>query len=361
MSYNPNSGDSGGGGALSFLFNGSPPPSTSGYTQSSNQLPSYYTDYTQNMLQTANNWASQPYPTYTGPRTAALNQDQQNSFGQTRDASQAYNGYAGAGADAIGAALNPNTSGLAAANPYLGEANQGIASQMGQFFNPYTQASNQNLSDNMAHNFQTNILPGLSNQFAAAGQLAGPGSTRMGDMENEAARNEQLAVSQGITQNNLGAFSGAMTGATNQAQLQGQLASTAGGLQQNANQMGIQGGQALANVGQTGLTTALTGASALNSVGTQQQGQTQKNLDTAYQDFQNQWQWPITGANAEHSILQGVQTPSAQQNYTYGINPQANFNYSPSGLNQLQNIFSPGAVSTASTATPSYDTPVPHK
>jgi hypothetical protein len=349
MSYNPNSGGNGGGGALSFLFNGSPPPSTSSYNQQSSQLPKYYTDYAQNMLHVANNWASQPYPTYTGPRVAALNQDQQNAYGQVRDASQAYNGYAGAGAGAIGMSIDPSHSGLNAASPYLNEANQGIAGQMGQFFNPYTQASNQNLADNMAHNYQTNILPGLANQFAAAGQLAGPGSTRMGDMQNEAARNEQQALSQGITANNLGAFSGAMQGAGAQANLQANLASTAGGLQQNANSLGVNAGTALANVGQTGQNTALGGASALNAIGQQQQGQTQKNLDTAYSDFQNQFNWPMTGVNAEHSILSGMQVPAAQQQYSYGINPQATQPgfFSPSGLNQLQNIFAPGAVKQA--------------
>jgi hypothetical protein len=343
MSYNPNSG--GNNGSLSFLFNGSPQASVSSYNQSSAQLPEYYTDYTQNMLNTAKNWASQPYPTYTGPLVASLNQDQQNSFGQVQNASQAYNGYAGAGANAVGAALNPNTSGLAAANPYLNEANQGIAAQVGQFMNPYLNQTNQNLAYQSGLNFQNTVAPALTDQFAAAGQLAGPGSTREGDMMNQAAYNQEQALGQAQATADSAGYNTAVQGASNQANLQGQLASTAGGLQQNANQLGITGGQTLAGIGQTGLNTALTGANALNTVGGQQQQQVQNNLNTAYQQFQNQFNWPITGLSAEQSALQGMQIPSANVQYSYGINPNAHF--SPSGLNQLANIFSPTVAQQA--------------
>lgn len=343
MSYNPNSASS--GGPLSFLFNGSAQPSVSSYNQSSAQLPAYYTDYTQNMLNTASNWASQPYPTYTGPLVASLNQDQQNSFGQVRGDSQAYNGYAGAGANAVGAALNPNTSGLAAANPYLGEANQGIAAQVGQFMNPYLSQTNQNLAYQSGQNFQNTVAPALADQFAAAGQLAGPGSTREGDMMNQAAYNQEQALGQAQATADSGAYNTAVQGATSQANLQGQLASTAGGLQQNANQLGITGGQTLAGIGQTGLNTALTGANALNTVGGQEQQQTQNNLNTAYQQYQNQFNWPVTGLAAEQSAMQGMQVPSANVQYSYGINPYAQFGMS--GLNQLATIFSPTAAQQA--------------
>src|SRR5271155_3499955 len=88
-----------GGGPLAFLNQGTPPSASSNYSQSSTQLPSWYTDYTQQILNTAAQYAAQPYQAYQGPRIAA--QDPNST-----SAEQQSSGLSGTASGATQAAQN---------------------------------------------------------------------------------------------------------------------------------------------------------------------------------------------------------------------------------------------------------------
>ena len=79
---------------------------------------------------------------------------------------------------------------------------------------------------------------------------------------------------------------------------------------------------------------ALQAANARNAAGAQQQGQGQRNLDVANQQFWQQQQWPLQGVEAMKGALQGVQLPTTQVNQNWG--PAQT--YSPSPLASLGSL-----------------------
>jgi hypothetical protein len=177
-------------------------------------------------------------------------------------------------------------------------------------------------------NYNENILPGLTNKFTASGQY---GSSAMAREANRAARD----VTEGLQSNANAALSGAYTQAgnlfnTDQArqlavgQTTGQLA----GQQQGAL---LQAGQQLGQLGQTQQQLGLQGAAALDTVGQEQQQLNQRNLDTAYQDFLNQTQYPRQTIDWMSSVIRGL--PAPQSTTTTSTGP-ANV-YQPSPLSQL--------------------------
>lgn len=68
---------------LDFLFQGSPPPSVSEYGVTTENLPAWYSDYTQGLIAKANAIAAEPYQTYGLQRLAPLDQYQTKAYGQT--------------------------------------------------------------------------------------------------------------------------------------------------------------------------------------------------------------------------------------------------------------------------------------
>jgi hypothetical protein len=127
-----------------FLFNGSPPPSTTTYGSSIQNMPQWYMDYTQGTINAANSIASQPYQPYVDAsgnqiqRIAGLTTDQQAAGQATRDQFGAYQPMISQAAGAMGS-VDPN-AGLAA-----GSSNINTASQMNPLgmANPYLGSSYQ--------------------------------------------------------------------------------------------------------------------------------------------------------------------------------------------------------------------------
>ena len=128
-------------------------------------------------------------------------------------------------------------------------------------------------------------------------------------------------------------------------QLGGQQGALAGQTQQNyaniGNQLGqlsqsdlarqLQAGQAQQNLAQTAASTGLQQNAALEAAGSQQQALQQQNLNQAYQDFQNQVNYPSQQASFLNSIIRGLQIPTTQQ--TSATGPASV--YQPSPLSQL--------------------------
>jgi len=104
---------------LDFLFEGAPPPSVTEYGVTTENLPAWYSDYTQGLISKANAVAAEPFQTYGYSRLEPLDVYQTDAYKQTSD---------------LGGQISPlyqNARGLmeqggalgaaAAASPYFGQ------------------------------------------------------------------------------------------------------------------------------------------------------------------------------------------------------------------------------------------------
>ena len=305
--------------------------------QTSTQLPQWYNDYTQGILQNAAQWANQGYQAYQGPKVAPLSQDQQTSYGTVAGTQGLGQGIAQQGVGAIqGAMAQPNAS--QAAQPFLNSAAAPISSQMGQFMNPYSQQVAQTGMNLMNTQFNQQVLPGLQNQFTQAGQVYGGSNQGVYGAELGAQLGGQEAAA---TANTLSqGFNTALGGAEQQAGLYSGLAGTAGGLANAAQNTGIGAGYGLGSVGTMAQNNALNQAQVQNQMGQQQQAQTQQNYNTGYQDFLNQTNYPLTAAQGMQGALSGIQVPQGTTQYSYspygyGMSPLAQGAATYGGLNSM--------------------------
>ena len=295
----------------------------------------------------AQNVANRPYQPYTGDLTAGLT-DAQNQAGSLLQAAP------GMGQGAIGAGINAAAQGAqyqapqvqsGMYNPAMAEAAQinpgqlpflsapnGLE-QLRQYMNPYTaDVTNTTLND---LNRQTQQQLVNDAQNATADNAFGGTRQAVADaLTNEAAQrtaastlanlnNQGFNTASGLLQNNQGM--GLQAGAQNLGAALRALGQNAG-LQQGANlanagalNMGSQfdlsqalnaalANQSAANISQqlnnqsAGLLGALgtqqnqnylAGTSALNNFGTEQQQTQQNALNAAYQQFMNQFNYPV--------------------------------------------------------------------
>jgi hypothetical protein len=281
---------------------------------------------------------------------------------------------------------NPNlaTQNLNLGQNALAQSGQTATANIGAYMNPYTQNVTDQIASLGARNLSENLLPAVSDQFIRAGQF---GSSGMGTFGGRALRDTQEAI---LNQQNqaLQAGYGQALGASQadlarQAQLgqtytqagqaqqatgigaaqavAGQQASDAARQMAAAQELGTIGQQTGAltqagqqNLGTIGAQTAATAqaeaarqqaaqqqvadlakmqqglttadAAALESVGAAQQQQTQRQLDVAYQDYQNQLAYPQNQINAMSTTLRGLPanatpTASTQSGYTTTFSP----------------------------------------
>lgn len=316
-------------GIADFLFEGKAPPSTTTYGSTTASIPQFMSDYTQGLISRANAVAAEPYQQYGGPRVAGFTPDSQNAFNVTR---QAANSYMGPLAQALGLteqAASPGASGLSAAQPYLSRAGQNFgAPQVQQYMDPYIGNVIDRATQVANRNYNENILPALNNKFTASGQY---GSSAMAREANRAARD----LTEGLQSNAASELSGAYQQAGNlfnsdQArqlavgQTSGQLA----GQQQGAM---LQAGNQLGALGAAQQQLGLQGAAALDTIGQEQQGQNQRNLDTAYQDFLKQTNYPRETIDWMSSVIRGLPAPQSTETTSTGPSNV----YQPSPLSQL--------------------------
>jgi hypothetical protein len=280
---------------------------------------------------------------------------------------------------------------LSAANPYLQAASQSSAANVGQYMSPYQQNAMDVLAKQGARNLSENLLPQVSDAFIKAGQFGG---TRMGEFGNRALRDTQEAIlnqqaqmaNQGYGQA-LGASSadlarqaqlagtvGSISGADLSRVLQGgsqygNLAQTAGALtgQQmqnlsNLGQMQTTAGQAQQQFGLTAAQAAqqaqaqdyarqmqaATGLGALTqqqnamrsgdiasleAAGAAQQGQAQKVLSAAQQEFQNEQAYPKQQLDWLNTQVRGMAPITPTTTTNQGTTTGATYTASP--LSQL--------------------------
>ena len=367
-----------------FLFNGSPPASTTTYGSSTSSLPAWYNDYTQGLISKANAIAATPYQQYQGARIAGFNPQQEQAFSNVNNLAGQYQGgvnseaFAPAGQNiaqagsatalgsnkqaqgayntALSGQYNPYDAGSPGINRAMGATEQNIGQtapqNVGQYMSPYIN-SVVNEAGRLGQENLNNTLSNVGDRFIAGGSFGG---SRMGQSLGAAARAGQRDITgaqanllnTGYTQA-LGAnqadLNRQLQGAAQMGQLGAQQGALAGQTQQNyaniGNQLGqlsqsdlarqLQAGQAQQNLAQTAASTGLQQNAALEASGSQQQALQQQNLNQAYQDFQNQVNYPSQQASFLNSIIRGLQIPTTQQ--TSATGPASV--YQPSPLSQL--------------------------
>ena len=402
-----------------FLFNGSPPASTTTYGSSTSSLPAWYNDYTQGLISKANAIAATPYQGYNANNTvgstgavdpntgkpyvgneafariAGFQPSQNQAFQNVANLTGQYQNQTDANGNITGGAFAPAAQNIGAATTGTALSSNQNAPEtarlgMKQYenagnYNPYTQGvggidramslTGQNVGQSSVGNINSymspytdkvvdyagelgrenlnNTLSNVGDRFIGGGSFGG---SRMGQSLGAAARAGQRDIT--------GAQANLLNTGYNQAlnasqadlarQLQGagqygslgsQRGALAGQAQQNyaniGNQLGqlsqsdlarqLQGGQAQQNLAQTAASTGLQQNAALEAAGAQQQNLQQQSLNQAYQDFQNQVNYPSQQASFLNSIIRGLQIPTTQQ--TSATGPASV--YQPSPLSQL--------------------------
>jgi hypothetical protein len=284
-------GDGGGGG-------GSQPASSTTQTQ---DLPDWAKPYAQDVLskgKAVTDLEQNPYQPYGGNRIAGFDPMQQQSFQGAQNMKVA---------PQIGQATAAATGAGLGGFDVAGQANQyGFQNQVGGYMNPYLQMS---LAPQIAEaNRQYDI--GATKQQSAATQAGAFGGSREAIMAAENERNRNTGINQIVGQG----YNTAFTNAQNQynQNLQNQLAGY-GMANQAAGQLG--------NLGQSQYQQGM-GINALqNQYGAQQQAQQQRGLDTAYQDFLTQKNYPYQQLSYMANLVRGTPMGMNTQSQVYQAPP----------------------------------------
>lgn len=311
---------------LNFLTQGQPLPSTSSSLTTS-QVPQYLSDYLYNLMSGAYSAAQEEYQPYTGPRLAGFSPDQLAAFDVTRQTAGAYKPQLSAAEQSAagGAALSPTE----AAQPYFQAASANVPGVISQYMNPYQENVTNRMGDIAARQIREKLMPELGDTFTRAGQF---GSTRQQELAQRGVRDisENLASQIGaqLAQGYTTAGQQAQEDLRRQASI-GQAAGTLTGteMQNLANLANVQ-----ASLGQKEQALGLQGAGALETIGMTQQGQAQKNLDLAYQDFLRQTQYPKQQIQFLSEIVRGLPSGGGTQT---GTTTSMGQQYSASPLAQL--------------------------
>lgn len=331
------------GGVLDFITQGQAPVNVTSTGTSSTNLPGYLNDYAQQLLSQANAVAGEGYIPYQGPRVAPFNSTQQQAFSLAQGNVGDWKPMLGQSASLIGSATAPGTGGLSAAQPYLSGAMGRFndPSTVSSYMNPYTQNVIDASTRQAMENYTQQIKPMLDNQFIAAGQYGSSAHER----EADRAANQ---LTQDIQGNALGALSqayntaGSLFGADQSRMTQ--LGSIAGSLGSSDRNSLLSGAGQLGALGQLYSSLGSGDVSTLANIGALQQGQTQKNLDTAYSDFLAQRDYPKTQLGWLQSLLAGTPHGTTTTDSKTGPLPGAGYGPSPGS----------GLLSTAANATGLY-------
>jgi hypothetical protein len=255
-------------------------PDVTTTTTSTQNAPSYYTNYLSGLSQAGQTALANPN------NVAPLTAMQQQGFAATPGAATAYR------------------PGLTAAETTAGTAAAGAAPQIQDFMSPYT----SNVVDEMARlqnqNVQRNLLPQLKAGFVSTGGL---GSKRyadalgqtMADLQSTLTGQQYGALNKG--------YSDSVTAAINNVQNQNQAARTQGDLATSEQALG------------------LTSAGALTKAGTEQQAYEQSLLDA-----------PLKEATNVSQLMRGYTVPGSTTAATTG--PQTGSYYAGSPLAQTLGV-----------------------
>lgn len=265
---------------LSYLFGGSTPSTlTNTVTDMGTNLPAWLQEYTRGLAGQATAVAGEQYQPYTAPtNSATYGEDAGRIAGFSPLQQQAQ------------AAVQANQGSY---QPYTQYASQTVPQAVGSYMSPYTDSVVNRIAQLGQRNLTESLLPQVNSTFTGAGQF---GSTRNAEFTNRALRDANESIL---------------------------------GQQANALQTGYQNAQNaalqdLTRYSQLGALTQQLGyqdASMLDTIGQQQQQQTQQNMNLAQTDFTNQRNYPKTQLSFLSDIIRGQ--PVQQSSYQAVTNPAA--------------------------------------
>lgn len=323
--------------SIASLFQGTTPPPVAGYTQQSTSTPSWLQNYAGSLVSDAASVASQPYQQFPGPQVAPWTADQNQAQQQVEGLQGTYQPLLNQAQTLTGQSANPAAfSSAQGMIPNAQSTIQGALAPSQAQMNPYINNVIQQSQDQATQYWNNTLQPSINQQYAASGQAGSSADLRA---QNQAGL--QLTQNLQDTSNSAlaGAYQNAQTAGLQGGQALGSLAQTQGGLGYEQGILGLQGAGQLGSLAQTGQALGLQDAGTLYNVGAQQQAQGQTNLNTAYQNFQNQTYYPENQLSWLQGIMTGTPTltGTATQGQTAAPLPGAQYGASP--INQGIGIY----------------------
>ncbi len=243
-----------------------PAPATT--TVQQNSVPPFLEDAYLKGINRADAASQSAYTPYQGQRIAGFTPDQQEAQQLTRQG--------------IGQFMPAYNAGVATTAATTTPFN---ASSLDAYMNPYTSKVTDEIARLGNQNFTNNILPGINSQFTGNGMF---GSSRNAVALGRAAEATQQDI----------------TGQQSNALQQGYQNSM--NTYQTDQARNLQAGQDLVNEAQSGQNLYGADVNALTASGQQQQTQQQMGLDTGYNDFLTQQQYPEAQAQFFNNIVRGI-------------------------------------------------------
>ena len=287
-----------------------------------NGLSSWAAPYVNSLLTSSQSLANQPYQAYKGAQNADMTALQNQSFTAAGNLGIAPQTTAATGAaqSATNNLLNTSYNPMQAGYQSVGTQNFNTPGAVQSYMSPYVLAS---LNPQMQLLAQQQGQQQAQNQ-AQATQAGAFGGSRMGVQNALQNQSNQLAMSNLVGQGYNTAYNNAQQAFTSDQarQLQAQQANQAAGL--TAQQANINQQQFGAGLGLQANQSALTGANALgmlgqnqaaqqaanigvqNTLGQQQQAYQQGLLNTQYQNYVNQLNYPYQQAGFMQNMLSGL-------------------------------------------------------
>jgi hypothetical protein len=255
-------------------------------TTSITSVPTWMSDYAQQLLGQANVLASQPYQQYSGPRIAGFTQDQNDAANLIRTNTGQASGVI---QDAMGQ-LDPNAGQgmLTQAGQYLDKAGGSWLDNSDRYMADYTSKVIDPSKAQAMRLWDEQLNPGISAKFAGQGGVGAYGSPGM------LASMQQAGVKLGTQLGeNMAAYQdkGYSQGANifgNEQSRQGQLAQIAAGLGKQTQDMNLAGVNTQADLAKQWAAMNAGDVSALQGIGAQEQAQNQGAMDVDYQNWLEQ-------------------------------------------------------------------------
>jgi hypothetical protein len=346
-------GATGGFNIGSFLTEGRQIPQGSAVkaTQGQTILPEWYTNYARDLLANQQAIMMRPFPTPPMPRVAEFSPTQQQSFAQTGQAAQSFQPALTQATQATTQAMGAPGA-LATAQPLINQAAGSSVGNIDAYMNPYIGGVVDRIGELGARNLRERIMPEIEGRYIGAGQLGfgarQPGMGTPSGMMTDTARAVR-DTSDGIlaqqTEALRGGYSEAAGLASGDLSRMGALASTTGGFANADRNLALGGAQQLAGMGQMQQQLGLTGAGALGAVGNQQQQQAQRNLDTAYEDFLRQQNYPQEQINNALNTFRGAAQGIPTATQEFGVVPTGQAaQYQPSTAQTIGGVLTGGAA-----------------
>ena len=276
-------------------------------TNTVQQIPEFEQDFSQQNQNLAQSIASQPYPTYNAPLVQGMDPLQTQGQNQALSAANAYVPELNAAANTTQQALNPSQFNGSAAQSFneVGNAlnlNPTTPGAIQAYMSPYLQASLQpqiqDLQTQLA--LQQRGIDAQATQAGAFGDARQGAQSALQNYYGDQSLNSLVSNGYNTAYNNaVSALGQQQQAGLAGAQQYGNLA----GLANQQQQTQLAGGAQQASLGQAAQNLGLTGAGATYTAGQQNQQQGQQELNTAYQQYLNQVNWPTQMLNIRESAL----------------------------------------------------------